>query len=270
MLHKFEKWLEINDLSKKAYLNSVKQLLKYADGREITPEIVYEFLNQLDQKKTSKLRHLYAIREYYEFINLDKLDVPEFPFKRISKKLRLGGTKEREIRVLSEEEIHKGFLNSNIETQPIIITLFDLALRRGELLRLRTSDFDLGKRLVNIRSEKKRRETIDVIPFNDITFDVLDDWLEYQNLSWFEDAVIFSIDPTTVWRRVKKVLGVHPQILRHSRATQYYRKTKSLEETAIFLRHSFKTRAFAYGLPAVTPEYIHEERIPQRVPIFDF
>lgn len=138
---------------------------------------------------------------------------------------------------------------TNIRHKLIILLMMDAGLRVSEAITLRLSNFDFKKRLLKVRSLKKRgKHEHRFIPLSDRLYDALAAYL-YKNTFEQESYIFPNQDNTDHISRfaVNKFLSrykdktnienLHPHALRHTFATQHIASGTPLENIKTLLGH---------------------------------
>ncbi|HXG31275.1 MAG TPA: tyrosine-type recombinase/integrase, partial [Thermodesulfobacteriota bacterium] len=99
-------------------------------------------------------------------------NLKDTPFKKI----RMLKPNNNPIKFLSTEEIDRLIENASIHLKPILLVLRNTGMRTHEILNLKFSDIDFGKRTLLVRSQKTN--SFRVIPMNQEL---------YQTLLWLQD-----------------------------------------------------------------------------------
>jgi integrase/recombinase XerD len=168
----------------------------------------------------------------------------------------------KELHFLSPKELN--FLLESIDNlkhKVIILLMSDCGLRVSETVSLKVSDFDFRKKILFVKSLKKRGEShIRKIPLSDRLYRNLADYLyNFKNLN--PDSFIFPnadnsshLERFAVNRflyRLKKKTGftskLHPHALRHTFATNLITNAVPLENIKILLGHKDYNTTLVYA-----------------------
>lgn len=217
-LVKFANYLRAGRRSQKTlytYISAIRQLLKQTGKRpgELTPEDVAKFRESLANKPPARFRtYMAAIRVFFKFLNRTDL-LQEAPLPRV----KVPG---RQLWLPSST------IAKIIDSDPLLVLIYELALRIGEIKRIRIADYLINEGLVIVKREKSN--VVQTLPLRDYAKSVLD---RYYHERLAEGAKpsdpLFPCDNKCVYERFNAglkraglpadVYTVH--ILRHSRAT---------------------------------------------------
>jgi len=229
-----QKELSIRKYSRRtirSYIRINRDFLLFAGKRpeEITNEDVKEYLYYaVNQKKVaaSTLNIIInALKFYYgEVLKKDFI----FEVKRPKKDRKLPV-------VLSKEEVKK-ILNatSNIKHKAILMLMYSGGLRVGEIIRLRSEDIDLNRKLIHIRASKGRKDRYTLL--SDVALQTLrEHWKKEKHRkwlfpSWNKERHITARTVQKIFQNACKKAGIKKNVSVHS------------------LRHSFATHLLESGI----------------------
>jgi len=178
-----------------------------------------------------------SIKFYYETV----LGMPNrfYSIERPRKKKTLP-------KVLSKEEVLRMIdCTSNIKHRCIVALLYSSGLRRSELLKLRTTDIDSKRMVINIRGAKGCKDRLTVLSPSLLT-DLRDYYREYRpKKHLFESPKGGKYSASSVLKIVKRAAirakvkqKVTPHMLRHSFATHLLEEGTDLRHIQLLLGHN--------------------------------
>tara|TARA_Y100000588_G_scaffold242589_1_gene256708 strand:- start:10004 stop:10930 length:927 start_codon:yes stop_codon:yes gene_type:complete len=178
-----------------------------------------------------------SIKFYYETV----LGMPNrfYSIERPRKKKTLP-------KVLSKEEVLRMIdCTSNIKHRCIVALLYSSGLRRSELLKLRTTDIDSKRMVINIRGAKGCKDRLTVLSPSLLT-DLRDYYREYRpEKHLFESPKGGKYSASSVLKIVKRAAirakvkqKVTPHMLRHSFATHLLEEGTDLRHIQLLLGHN--------------------------------
>lgn len=145
----------------------------------------------------------------------------------------------------------------------IILIMLDCGARVSEALKLKLKHFDFQKRLVTIKSLKKRsgKTIVRTLPISDRLYRAIALYLEKSKIPINEaDNYLFPsytaqgyLCRKTVWRVLKSygkklsINNLHPHTLRHTFATHHLNNGTKLEEIKTMLGHSSYDTTLIYA-----------------------
>lgn len=196
-----------------------------------TADLVNDWMVELKRTGNSPrsiARHLFALRDWGEFSGIDLSDV-EAPVYD-----------EKTPRVLSEEQIVRLVeKNPRARDLALITLLYDSGIRIGELVQLRWNDVDFDRKQLRVPREKRRGGIRhDVVPLDGFTLQQLRTWKLMRKPAGTHPLFprADSREPVAkktirAWLsaagRKAGISGLHPHMLRHSRATNILREDPS-------------------------------------------
>lgn len=236
MMATFVEEYRVAPLTKKAYQQTLGMFSRFLNGNKPSEEKVEEFLRHLEKEGASPAsvnRHLSAIRAYFLFMK-----------KRAPKELRpdydlivRGPKVHRKLpRLLTSKEVNN--IVDQAETpfdRALIMTLYDAALRIGELMDLKTEDIDYEGGLLKI-IRKGGEETR--VPVGDRSLKALREYTRGRHGRVFTQPywrLNYQIGRLGNRARIRK-LTAHQ--LRHARASDLRRQGVVLEDIKDFLGHA--------------------------------
>ena len=221
LLARFEEFLRTPGLSGVSnpktihnYLTVVKELVIYARGREITPELVRDFiLDRYGQRSPKTIKNVKCalIKFLRDFLGRADL-VSLIPIKASDER------PERETPCPKDEDLRKFIMAAKSKRdRALIIFMASTGLRLSEVAEIRLKHLDLKERCVRFHSFRKKKNT-GVIIFSHEAKRALEDYLaEAKTLG--PDDRLFGLTAkgiARVFERLSKRAGVKitPQMLR--------------------------------------------------------
>ena len=243
-LSRFERMLYEQDKSQntiRKYLRDVRRFLRFAGEREITPEIVHEYREELraGYQVSSANSMLIAMNRYLCFIGRSDCCI-----RVLRQQRKLFMDEEREIgRTEYERLVREAKRRGNERLTSILQTIACTGIRIGELKHITAES--LKTRRARIDSKGKIR--IIVLPQSLVQ--MLKDYCRKRRI---ESGSIFitrsgrPVDRRNVWAEMKKLCEsarvlkskAFPHNLRHLFAKSFYEKERDLTRLADFLGHS--------------------------------
>lgn len=157
--------------------------------------------------------------------------------------------RRRPARIASDPAIRLGLENGTVEEKAMILLGAECGLRVSEIAKLHRSDRDgewltiCGKGGV-YRSVYVSPELLDLLEAIETT--------TIRHGNYFPGRSGSAMHPSTVWRRISRLVNINPHALRHRAATTVYRGTgNDIRTTQEFLGHASS---------ATTERYVHVER----------
>ncbi|TSC92326.1 MAG: Tyrosine recombinase XerC [Candidatus Berkelbacteria bacterium Licking1014_7] len=228
------------------------------EAEKIDRELIYKFRLKLNRqtpalKMITQNYYLIALRSFLKF--LQKQD-----FKVMSaEKIELAKTKERNINVLSPEELErllqapKGDNLSALRDQAILETLFSTGLRLAELTGLNQDNINLKTGEFNVRGKGGK---IRLVFLSSSAKQALKNYFEKRqddNSALFINSFGAKISSRSIERIVKKYARqagitkkVTPHLLRHQFATDLLSSGADLRSVQTLLGHSSITTTQIY------------------------
>lgn len=174
---------------------------------------------------------------------------------------------KNEIHYLSREESEKLIFSiKNPKYKLIVLIMLDCGLRVSECCSLQLKNFDFKKRILTIKSLKKRKEAFRKIPISNRLYQAIATYLENAKLNIEADNYLFPstrekghICRKTVWKFLNRksrnlnILNLHPHTLRHTFATHHLSAGTQLAEIKEMLGHaSYDTTLIYASIPTET------------------
>ncbi|MBR5517384.1 MAG: tyrosine-type recombinase/integrase [Firmicutes bacterium] len=214
ILTKFNNIVEIEDYQTIS-LDDVKLYQKSLNARNLSPATVGTYL-----------RHIKAFIHWLE--NYDYIEK-----NGIWKKIKLPKAPKKNVKIYTNEEIKLIFNSVTTESQwltyrnqLIIALMLDSGLRREEICKIRFTDINFEKRILNVHGKGKKDR---LVPIGNLTLSLLD---KYMSACPFESEMLFvgrrgeKVTDNTIkqtFHKLKGKLGFEfsPHRLRHNFATNY-------------------------------------------------
>lgn len=246
MLERYEKYLYEEEKSPSTiqkYMRDLCKLSSFADGREISRQLVIEYKQHLQDAgkyKTSSINSfLVAANRFFEYMGYHELKVKTFKVQK--------ETFVPEARELSKEEYKKlvrvaeGSGKNRISM--IIQTICATGIRVSELSAITVSAVKRG--VATIRCKGKERQIL-------IPRELQVKLLRYVRKHGIKHGIVFrtwsgkAVDRTCIWREMKKLCEVacvnsdkvFPHNLRHLFARTFYKMYQDIVKLADILGHS--------------------------------
>jgi len=273
LLSKYKRWLDRNksESTIRGYLHSIKYFgiwlkkrnkkLSQAGGNDVDDYI--EYLTKKHGKGSPSIaRHYHAIRSFFKFQKKINSLSDVIPPSVI----------EKEPECMDYDDLIKLIQEcNNIRDKLILMALFSTGIRIGELCALTISDVDFNKKLIRIKTEKKRTGmAIEYLPLEEFVLDLFKKYFKEIKVdkSWESDLLIFNISDVRVrqiMHKLAKKAGVdknkaHPHALRHGRATEILRSGGRLRYIQKLLRHKSITTTERYT--KIVPEDLRDNIPP--------
>lgn len=187
-----------------------------------------------------------AVKAFYNFC-IEEDYIPDF-----SRKLRTTKVIKKEKKILTDEEIKilLGSFGSGVleeRNRCWTVLMFDSGLRRGEVLGLKISDFDLENRCLLVFGKGRKYR---FVPLGDLSYKMLCDFISAYRAGTAANDYIFvnrfgekcsDNSIKQVFQKLKNRTGIerlHPHLLRHTFATNYLLDGGDIETLRIILGHS--------------------------------
>ena len=231
----------ISTISK--YICDVKKLMVYANGREITRKLIFQFKENLRVKKGYKLTSintfLIAANRLFEYLGWYGLRVKLYSIQNNAFESKILDLSLQEYRKLVMAAWRKG----KRRTAMIIQTLCSMGLRVSELAFITTDSVKRGE--VDIYCKRKQRKALIPNGLRKLL-------LEYIRESGIKSGIVFctssgkAVDRSNIWREMKALkdeagIGkekIFPHNLRHLFAKTFYAASKDIAKLADVLGHS--------------------------------
>jgi len=255
--HRFISELDASPKTKTAYDQTLRLFQSFLGDREPSEELVEEFLRFLaDSGKATSTqnRHLSAIRTYFNWL---KKKAPKE--KRAEYDLMVRGPKiHRKLpRILTREQVGKMVhAAENPFERALVMTIYDGALRIGELMQLDAEDIDWAEGYITI-TRKGGEETR--LPLGEEALRALKTYADGRQGRLFPQAYweLHKALRSVAYRAGLK--GVTPHLLRHARASSLRQHGIPLEDIRDFLGHRQFQTTLLYA--SIMPSEL-KKRIP--------
>lgn len=246
LLEKYENYLyeeEKSPATIQKYMRDLSKLSSFADGREISKQLVIEYkqhLRDAGEYKTSSINSfLVAANRFFEYMDCYELKVKTFKMQK--------ETFVPETRELSKEEYKKlvraAEQSGKIRISMIIQTICATGIRVSELPAITVQAVKRG--MATIRCKGKERQIL-------IPRELQVRLLRYIRRQGIRRGVVFrtrggkAVDRTSIWREMKKLCEearvnsdkVFPHNLRHLFARTFYGMYQDIVKLADMLGHS--------------------------------
>lgn len=246
LLEKYENYLyeeEKSPATIQKYMRDLSKLSSFANGREISKQLVIEYkqhLRDAGEYKTSSINSfLVAANRFFEYMDCYELKVKTFKMQK--------ETFVPETRELSKEEYKKlvraAEQSGKIRISMIIQTICATGIRVSELPAITVQAVKRG--MATIRCKGKERQIL-------IPRELQVRLLRYIRRQGIRRGVVFrtrggkAVDRTSIWREMKKLCEearvnsdkVFPHNLRHLFARTFYGMYQDIVKLADMLGHS--------------------------------
>lgn len=206
------------------YLVKVKHFkLNEITFKNITREIIIDFLNSLEEKGNSiqtRNQRLGAIKSFYQFCLIDEIE----NIDNINKILTIKAKKftKKVIDFLTEDELKQVFDSIDISTKigrrnlTILVLLYDTGARVSEIINLKVEDIHLEEKYVILTGKGNKQR---VVPIMENTKKLLINYFkENKEKLWNNDFTYEGI--RYIFKKIKLILNknITPHTFRHSRA----------------------------------------------------
>lgn len=183
-----EKYLEylkyerkLSDNTYQSYENNLKQFKKYlidsnieTNSKDVSTEILKEFLYQLNLSNKSKSHYLTVLKSYYNFLTKEGLiknnPANSIKMPKIEKKLPNYLTIE-EVNKLLDIRLEKP---TDYRNKAMLELLYATGMRISELTNLKLSQIDFDDDIVRVLGKGKKER---IIPLNDIAIQALKEYI---------------------------------------------------------------------------------------------
>jgi len=246
LLNKYTNWMEVKRYSKSTIESYTKALLVFFSHYQlksvdqITNQDVMDFNTHYILKKdlsaTYQSQFINALKLFYQTVKNNKLEVDKLIRPQQGHKLP---------KVISEKEV-AAIINAcqNLKHKTMLSLIYSAGLRRGELLKLKKTDIDSKRMMINILNGKGMRDRN--VPLSPVILNMLRDYYKaYQpNEYLFEGQYggqysARSLD--NVLKAATKVAGIKKNVnlhmLRHSYATHLLEAGTNLRHIQELLGH---------------------------------
>lgn len=246
LLEKYENYLyeeEKSPATIQKYMRDLSKLSSFANGREISKQLVIEYkqhLRDAGEYKTSSINSfLVAANRFFEYMDCYELKVKTFKMQK--------ETFVPETRELSKEEYKKlvraAEQSGKIRISMIIQTICATGIRVSELPAITVQAVKRG--MATIRCKGKERQIL-------IPRELQVRLLRYIRRQGIKRGIVFrtrggkAVDRTSIWREMKKLCEearvnsdkVFPHNLRHLFARTFYGMYQDIVKLADMLGHS--------------------------------
>lgn len=238
LLDKLEKELNLRNFSKetiRGYIYSVSRFLEYAKDKEISKEILKDYIlkNLKDKNPSSVAKDYFAIKFFFKNLLDETVNFP--PIKR-NKTIP---------DILTIEEIKKIIeKTTNFKHRLIIKLLYGTGLRVSEIVNLKKQDINFEEDLIKINLGKGKKDRFVRIPSS--LKEELKNYIKIETSEYiFPSNRNKKVTKTTIQsilRNSAKKAGikkrVYPHLLRHSFATHLLEQGTDLRIIQKLLGHS--------------------------------
>lgn len=240
----FKKYLAENERSNATiskYMHDICCFEAFADGKEITKQLVLDYKNSLNNKYeiSSANSMLAAINAFFRFLGWDYCVVKQF---HMQKKAYCDESKEL-TRKEYERLLKTAFEKGNMRLYLLLQTICGTGIRVSELHYFTVEAIRKGKVVIICKGKTR---TIFIVS------KLKEKLLKYAKHCKIEDGVIFktrsgkAMNRSNIWREMKKLCAeagvqakkVFPHNLRHLFARAFYEIEKDLSKLADLLGHS--------------------------------
>jgi len=250
-LQAYEQWLKLSASPRTAYayLYTIRKFIERfgKDPSQAKPEEIYAFLSNFSPR--SAHRHAYALRSYLMFLGrfdlAGKVPKPKFTTSLPN--------------CITNELVRKMLLAcDNLREKCIIACMYELALRRGEVVLLNRDDFDYNNRLMRVHRLKTKGGLPEdhILPISDELAEMIQMYLNSRNDN--ERALFVCGDPPRrissemvryIFKKIAKRIGMpdlKPHVLRHTRLTELAKMGLDLIDLAKFAHHKSPSSTLIY------------------------
>lgn len=220
----------------KAYLWSMSKYFAQSSG-DVTKDSIRAYVRHLESVNTSPQtikRHVAAIKYYLKYIDKSEL-MPNIELPR---------SNPAKTKPLTKEQLEKLLEACNTLQERVIISMmYGLALRAGELLRMKVEDFCDREGMVSIHTEKQRtfEDIVDEIPISDELFELVS---EYILDSGIETGLLFKnmtykalLDMVQDLCKRAGIPSVGTHVFRHTIASNLASHKIDIYSLQSFMRH---------------------------------
>jgi len=225
--------------TRKAYLHHIGRYTRFfpKDPKELDEEHIKDYiLHLIDKEKVSRSYHNQAVSAikflYDRVLNMPRT-VDDLPRPRKEKKLPV---------VLNHEDVMQ-ILESvgNIKHKAILMLIYSAGLRVSEVVKLKTGDIDVKRKLIHVKGAKGRKDRYTIL--SDVALETLDIYLKsYQPQKW-----LFAGAKKTNHLSTRSVQKIFDNAVKSAGITK--------DVSVHTLRHSFATHLLESG---VDLRYIQE------------
>lgn len=233
------------------YRSILRQFFAWAGDQELTADLVDTYIQELidsEYRPASIQTKFWAIKSYFKYLGREE------ELKQIS----LPKIVPDDPRCATPEEIEKllEYPYLQLQDELIIIMLYSLGLRIGELVTIEAGDYDAERHLIKVTSEKKRSgPTKDWLELEERVYETLERYLSTQPEG---TKYVFTangnkpLSTETVRYRLSKLckqVGIrklNPHSFRHARGTELAKAGLSKQQISAYLRQKSETSAERY------------------------
>jgi integrase/recombinase XerD len=254
-----------------AYRATVNQLLEFLEDEGISPELdqvttalLRKFVVHIKGtgiRNSTVARHIHGLKSFWRFI-VETYDLQS----NLTLALRTPRVEHRIPDILSQDECERlleacgqsHFALHRVRDRGIVKLMMILGLRRGEVIKLRVTDYDRERMALKVVDSKNRKSR--VLPLPRGVASELDAWLDMRPQCKHEHLFTSreggKLNPRAIYRMMDRLsqkagLGgkhLRPHMLRHTAATMALRSSRDLLATQHLLGHSD---------PSITRIYCH-------------
>jgi site-specific recombinase XerD len=210
------------DKSIKNYVGCVNQFLKHFDGKKKEPKAINEddiklYLRQFKEQNTQRSQHS-AIKCFYKYVLNQPNKFRYIEYAKRNRKLPI---------VHSQEEIQKLISAcDNNKHKTIICLMYACGLRVGEVIKLKITDIDSSRMVINILDAKGGKDRQVMLPENLLKL-LRDYYKEYKpNIYLFNGQFELQYSERSIAQLLKKYSEkaslnkrIYPHLLRHDSFT---------------------------------------------------
>lgn len=210
------------EMSIKNYVSCLGVFLKYFDGKKKEPkaineEDIKEYLRQFKEQNTQRSHHS-AIKCFYKYVLNQPNKFKYIEYAKRNRKLPI---------VHSQDEIQKLISAcDNLKHKTIICLMYACGLRVGEVIKLKITDVDSSRMVINIQDAKGGKDRQVMLPQNLLTL-LRDYYKEYKpsvylfngqfDLQYSERSIGQFLKKYSELARLNK--RIYPHLLRHDSFT---------------------------------------------------
>jgi integrase/recombinase XerD len=261
ILNKFEVWMRASGLAEnsiKTYLNCITVFLSTVK-EDITEEIVINFIAGLSKKykPTYVNKYLNALRAFKKFSGLT-FDIPKY-FKVPQTIPDSFSLEFLENEILSKLD---DVFSDTLKIKTLLYFMFYSGLRKGELVTLKRSDFNLDERIVKVYKQKQQKEHIVIYPPR--MAKMLDTYFHSEG----EEENAFNLGTTEIDYIIRTLkenfpeLNIRATLFRHSTATHLLKQGVDLLTVRDLMGHASINSTMKYlGNSIQLRKEIYDKRI---------
>lgn len=246
LLNKYTNWMEVKRYSKSTIESYTKALLVFFSYHhlknvdQITNQDVMDFNTHYILKKdlsaTYQSQFINALKLFYQTVKNHKIEIDKLIRPQQGHKLP---------KVISEEEV-AAIINAcpNLKHKTMLSLIYSAGLRRGELLRLKKTDIDSKRMMINIKNGKGMKDRN--VPLSPVVLNMLRKYyIEFKPEKYLFEGQYGgqysarSLD--NVLKAATKIAGIKKNVnlhmLRHSYATHLLEAGTNLRHIQELLGH---------------------------------